>query len=83
MDRGDKTELVKDSEWDKYRDVEGYIDILEMYRSKNRNVIPECIVSPGMNYLNSIMILQPIRSRQAAALAVATAAFFDSHMIDK
>jgi len=74
----DKTEFVKDSEWNAYRDVEGYINILDMYTNKNHDKMVDGIKTRGQVYLQSIMVLTPIKSRQAAAIAIVTAAMIDT-----
>lgn len=74
----DKTEFVKDTEWNKYRDIEGCIDILQMYSNKNADKMCDGIHTRGQVYLESVMTISPIRSRQVAAVAMVTAATIDT-----
>jgi len=57
--------------WDGFRDADGYIELVDCFLYLH----PHCENSgPAEKYLESIMEIAPIRSRQAAAIALATAA---------
>jgi hypothetical protein len=54
--------------WDQVRNEDGSINLLAAYELKYAPLTPMVSV-----YLNALMELQPIKSRQTAALAIATA----------
>lgn len=62
---------MTDINWDRFMNSHGHIELVECFLA----TYPWCENSePAKKYLWSIMDLQPIRSRQAAAIAIATAA---------
>lgn len=64
--------------WDKYRNEFGELDLVAIYRDKNGGLQETGGWSTGCQYLASVGMIHPIKSRQAAAVAFATAALFDT-----
>ena len=55
--------------WDKYRDEQGFIDLVAAAEAHQG----EKLTTEERYYLTAISEIQPIRSRQVAAMAMATA----------
>lgn len=66
--------------WDKYRNATGAIDLVEVYLEKNPQIKSNDMAgwTAGCELLSSLVALQPINSRQVAALALANAAVIDT-----
>lgn len=62
--------------FEKHRNEEGHIDILTAY-VEGENILTDSIKTVGERYLYRVMQISPITSRDAAAVAIATAIMLD------
>lgn len=62
-----------ETKFENYRSLEGFINVSDFYKYAYR----PSRYSRGVNYLDNLMQLFPISSRQVAAMAVANAVEFD------
>lgn len=63
---------MDDAIWDKHRRVDGSINLAEVLR-EDRGLSPYASMDQAFLYLRLVESIQPVKSRQAAAIAIATA----------
>ena len=63
--------------WDKYRDEQGYIDLILVFDDLPEREWMELVeINRAIDFLGNVMEMQPIVSRQGAAVALSSALRF-------